>query len=180
MILGPLDLLVSERLNEFGVPLTSRQSPNFNARPEGGLIDALIIHYTALEAAPSLAHLTSEETGVSTHYLIDRGGQLVQLVPVACRAWHAGQGELVGTADVNGRSVGIDLVFVPDVDTGYTHRQYEVLAYLTRALLAHLPIDPALIVGHEHVARPVGRKEDPGPLFDWQRYFALASLPIRG
>ncbi len=178
MSLGPLDFSIRDCLRELGVPLTSHPSPNHNARPEGGIIDALIIHYTALEAAPSLSHLTSEEMGVSTHYLIDRDGQLSQLVSVSRRAWHAGQGELAGVSDVNGRSVGIDLVFVPGIDAAYTDAQYQVLAYLTGALLEHLPINPALIVGHEHVARPVGRKEDPGPLFDWRRYFVLASVPF--
>lgn len=174
--LASLDQRVWQALQKHGSAFDYRPSPNYNHRPGTASPDALIIHYTALEMAPSVAHLTSQEAGVSTHYVIDRDGTLVQLVPVGLRAWHAGVSTLAGSSDVNGRSVGLDLVYIPGVDRQYTDVQYRVLALLTRALMAELPIDERLIVGHEHVARPRGRKFDPGPDFDWTRYFSEAGV----
>jgi len=43
--------------------------------------------------------------------------------------------------------------------------QYEALATLCQALAQRYPI--AHVAGHEHVAP--GRKQDPGPGFDWPR-----------
>ena len=51
----------------------------------------------------------------------------------------------------------------------FTDSQYEALQQVTQQLLSLFPtLNPARIVGHSDIAP--GRKTDPGPLFDWQRY----------
>ena len=51
----------------------------------------------------------------------------------------------------------------------YTDRQYLVLAEVTKALCVEYPLITAQrIVGHSDIAP--GRKTDPGPAFDWQRF----------
>jgi len=152
-------------------------SPNFNRRPEGATIDTLVIHYTALELAPSLEILSAPEAQVSTHFVIDRDGTICQLVGMADRAWHAGHSAIHGRADVNSYSVGIDLVFVPGVDEQYPGEQWAAMVDLVKALMRVLPIKSENVVGHEHVALPPGRKQDPGPLFDWNKLRSALSAP---
>ncbi len=176
MALASVDKRVLSRLHESGLTCGWLPSPNHNERPANVTIDTLVVHFTALDFAPSVEHLSCPDKEVSTHYVIDRDGTLVQLVSVARRGWHAGIGELHGRGDVNSYSVGLDLVFVPNRDVEYSAAQYRVLAELTRALVAVLPIKRENIVGHEHVARPRGRKNDPGPAFDWTRYFSESGL----
>ncbi|MFN0180336.1 MAG: N-acetylmuramoyl-L-alanine amidase [Gemmatimonadales bacterium] len=56
----------------------------------------------------------------------------------------------------------------------FTEEQYQALGRLTRDLLVMFP-GIRWLTGHEDVALPVGRKNDPGPAFDWSRI--RASIP---
>ena len=132
-------------------------------------IDTVVIHYTALPLRESLELLARPGHQASTHYVIDRDGTLYQMVPEALRAWHSGVSRLGDRDRVNDFSLGIDLVFEPDVDDCYTDPQYETLIDLLQGIRARHGIQFENIVGHDHVARPPGRKQDPGPLFDWDR-----------
>lgn len=170
MKLSNVDRRVRELLENADIRTEYIMSPNHNRRPVDTTIDTLVIHYTALPMQESIDYLTSVEKQVSTHYIIGRNGALVQLVPLERRSWHSGVSRLYGRDDVNNCSIGIDLVFVPGTDRGYTERQYKVLAELGSALMEGLPITPERVVGHEHVALPPGRKRDPGPTFDWERF----------
>ncbi|MEW5943644.1 MAG: 1,6-anhydro-N-acetylmuramyl-L-alanine amidase AmpD [Pseudomonadota bacterium] len=157
-------------------------SPNCDERPEGCAISLLVIHNISLppreyggegvielftnrldpQAHPyyrDIAHLK-----VSAHFLIRRGGEIVQFVSCRRRAWHAGVSEWRGRARCNDFSIGIELEGC-DVEP-FTDIQYERLAELTRALQAVYPIED--IVGHADIAP--GRKTDPGPFFDWERF----------
>jgi AmpD protein len=109
---------------------------------------------------------------VSSHFLIDRQGQLVQFVDCARRAWHAGVSNWMGRDNCNDFSVGIEL---EGTDTlAYTEAQYATLVQLTRWLQAHYPkIADDHILGHCDIAP--GRKTDPGPAFDWQYFNSLLS-----
>ena len=52
----------------------------------------------------------------------------------------------------------------------FTETQYDVLTELIRQIRVCYPsITPERIVGHEGIARPKGRKMDPGLAFDWNR-----------
>ena len=165
------DTYVREELAREGWELGYIISPNYNSRPGRCQPDTIVVHYTALPLAASLVHLTSEQTQVSTHFIIDRDGSIIQLVPVAFRAWHAGVSSLRTRQDVNSFSVGLDLVFVPPDHDHYTDQQYGAMSVLTRILVETLDIRPENIVGHEHIALPHGRKQDPGPAFDWKRLY---------
>ena len=93
-------------------------------------------------------------------------------MPTDRAAYHAGASRWRGRAGCNDFSIGIELV--GDAVHDFTARQYAALARLCRALMrAHPGITQRRIVGHSQVAWPRGRKQDPGPRFDWARFRAL-------
>ena len=100
---------------------------------------------------------------VSSHFFIDRQGVLWQFVDCDERAWHAGQSSYRGRNQCNDDSVGIEL---EGLEGGsFEPAQYHTLAALCQDIAHRYPIQH--IAGHEHVAP--GRKQDPGPGFDWHR-----------
>ena len=153
--------------------MISRPSSNFDARPPETPIDMLVLHYTGMEsAARALDRLCDPEARVSAHYVIDEDGQVTGLVGEASRAWHAGQAFWRGEADINGRSVGIEMVN-PGHEFGYRDfpdPQMAALEDLAAKLLSRHPIPARNVVGHSDVAP--GRKIDPGERFDWARLAA--------
>ena len=157
-------------------------SPNCDERPPGEAVTLLVIHNislppgefggdgivrlftNALDYGAHPYYGTLAGLRVSAHFLILRSGELLQFVPCAKRAWHAGASAWCGRSRCNDFSIGIELEGADDVP--YTEPQYHVLAELTRALQSAYPI--ADIAGHCDVAP--GRKTDPGPSFDWPRF----------
>jgi N-acetyl-anhydromuramoyl-L-alanine amidase len=157
-------------------------SPNCDARPVRSVIELLVIHGISLppneyggdaierfftNTLDHSAHSYFEQlrgVTVSSHFLVRRDGQIVQFVPCGKRAWHAGVSTWSGRTRCNDFSIGIELEgsdFEP-----YTERQYVSLARLTRNLKRTYPIRN--IVGHSDISP--GRKTDPGPFFDWERF----------
>ncbi|MCW8952860.1 MAG: N-acetylmuramoyl-L-alanine amidase [Rhodospirillales bacterium] len=150
--------------------MIQRPSPNFDDRPEGVPIDMLVIHYTGMKTAEAaLERLSDPEAKVSAHYVIDENGSVIRLVAEENRAWHAGVSSWRGESDVNGRSIGIELVN-PGREFGYrlfTEPQMESLAVLAADIVRRHAIPDRNVVGHSDVAPD--RKEDPGELFEWDR-----------
>lgn len=158
-------------------------SPNRDERPAGAAVELLVIHNISLppgvfggDAVIDLflnrldprAHPYYETIAtlrVSAHFFIRRDGALLQFVPCGMRAWHAGQSSWRGRERCNDFSIGIELEGSDDL--AYSDAQYDRLAVLARALHARYPIVAS--AGHCDIAP--GRKTDPGPLFDWHRYF---------
>jgi N-acetylmuramoyl-L-alanine amidase len=144
------------------------RSPNRDSR-EGSPIDMLVLHYTGMRTAEeALARLCDPAAKVSAHYTIDRDGRVYRHVPEELRAWHAGVSYWAGAANVNARSIGIELVN-PGHDFGYvpfTEAQIAALIDLAHGIRARHDIAPARVVGHSDVAP--ARKQDPGELFPWR------------
>jgi N-acetylmuramoyl-L-alanine amidase len=145
-------------------------SPNFNDRPSDVPIDMLVVHYTGMESCDhALARLCDSDAKVSAHYLIEEDGTVHRLVDEDKRAWHAGVSWWRGAMDVNGRSIGIELVN-PGHEFGYQtfpDMQMQAFIALSQSILRRHPIPPRNVVGHSDVAPR--RKTDPGELFDWRR-----------
>jgi len=100
---------------------------------------------------------------VSSHFYVRRDGELLQFVPLARRAWHAGTSRWRGRERCNDFSIGIEL---EGVDSGpFESVQYARLTTLIRRLRALAPLRE--LAAHSDVAP--GRKTDPGARFDWAR-----------
>jgi AmpD protein len=107
---------------------------------------------------------------VSSHFLIERSGQLWQFVSCDDRAWHAGVSSYRGRENCNDDSIGIELQGLEgDV---FEDVQYTTLIDLCLDITQQYPI--CHIAGHEHIAPE--RKADPGSGFDWA--FLQQRLPL--
>ena len=147
-----------------------------------GDVEALFLGTLDTAKHPAYREVRGKE--LSAHFLIDRVGRVTQFVPTGRAAYHAGASRWRGRGECNDFSVGIELI--GDADHGFTGRQYGTLARLCRDLMRANPkITSRRIVGHSQVAWPRGRKSDPGPRFDWERFRALLgetrteSVPVR-
>jgi N-acetylmuramoyl-L-alanine amidase len=143
-------------------------SPNFDARRAPP--DMLVLHYTGMESGEAaLARLRDPAAKVSAHYMVEEDGRVFSLVPEARRAWHAGVSSWQGGADINGRSIGIEIVN-PGHEFGYRpfpDEQIEAAIALVADIRGRWTIDDSLILGHSDVAPR--RKQDPGERFPWRQ-----------
>lgn len=132
--------------------------------------DVLILHYTGMSTgAEALARLRDPLSKVSAHYLVHEDGTAVQMVPEGRRAWHAGAGRWGGEADLNSRSIGVEIV--NGGHTGglppYPEAQVATVIALSKDILARRQIRPERVLAHSDIAPE--RKEDPGEHFPWDR-----------
>ena len=143
-------------------------SPNHDER-QGGDPDMILLHYTGMQSADeALKRLCDPEAKVSSHYLVFENGSIVQLVPEALRARHAGVSSWAGETDINSRSIGIEIVN-PGHELGYPDfpkRQIAAVITLCRGILARRPIKRERVLAHSDVAP--SRKQDPGEKFPWR------------
>jgi len=145
-------------------------SPNHDTRPLGIGVELLVLHYTGMPSgAEALARLRDLAAKVSAHYLVEEDGRVFRLVPEDRRAWHAGVSSWLGRGDVNGRSIGVEIVN-PGHEFGYRRfpePQMAAVVALCQDIVTRHDLGRAAVVGHADVAP--ARKEDPGELFDWAR-----------
>lgn len=73
--------------------------------------EAIVLHHTAAGSAQgSIRHLTNtDEVFVSAHFVINRDGGIVQIVPCNRVAYHAGRSRLGDREEYNLFSIGIEL-----------------------------------------------------------------------
>jgi N-acetyl-anhydromuramyl-L-alanine amidase AmpD len=169
------------------------------SRPRTKQISHVMIHYISNASNKPYSpyelddvFLLFKQYGVSSHYLIDREGDIFQLVPEERVAFHAGKGSLSNfpnyTDKLNEFSIGIELLAIGtkeemlssiDGNTygsiestfiGFTPKQYESLNILLEDIFKknlHIKRDRLHIIGHSEYAPE--RKNDPGTLFDWSK-----------
>lgn len=143
-------------------------SPNFG--PRKAPPHMLVLHYTGMQSGEeALARLRDPAAEVSAHYMVEEDGRIFGLVPEERRAWHAGKSFWRGETDVNGASIGIEIVN-PGHEFGYrpfAEAQIAAVVGLVADVRSRWTIEDVNIVGHADVAPD--RKEDPGELFPWKR-----------
>ncbi len=141
--------------------LIDAPSPNQDARQKPP--DMVILHYTGMPTGEAaLARLCDPEARVSAHYLIEEDGRVFRLVPEERRAWHAGVSFWKGETNLNGCSIGIEIVN-PGHDWGYrafTDAQIERLIEVMDDIRSRWQAPDGRILAHSDVAPD--RKLDPG------------------
>jgi len=157
--------VVGHLLYKNGKQVPFRLSPD-----HGGFITPtlIVIHYTdTSELKSPLSWLTKkDDTEVSAHLIIDKNGEVYQLLPFNVRAYHAGVSEYDGRGSVNGFSIGIENVGTGDV---WPDAQVEANRDVISALYDAYEIEDT--VGHSSVSP--GRKVDPGPNYPWDRVMTI-------
>lgn len=127
------------------------QSPNRSSRA-GADIDTIFVHYTTAGTASStINHFKNpappcqgnptKTCPVSAHYIIDKNGDIYQMVSDADKAWHA--------AGANQTSIGIE--HVAKVGDKLTELQEKSSVALIRWLMAEYKIPVANIKAHKQV-----------------------------
>ena len=152
-------------------PLVDRvvPSPNHGDR-RGRAVDAIVLHYTGMATGEAaLARLCDPSAEVSCHYLVWEDGRIDQLVAEAQRAWHAGRSFWRGERDLNGVSIGIEIVNAGH-DGGcppYPDAQVDAVIALGLDVCRRHDIARARVLAHSDIAPD--RKIDPGEWFPWER-----------
>src|SRR5438445_8370138 len=143
-------------------------SANFGDRNKGRLPDMIVLHYTGMpDVEGAIRQLCTAGTDVSAHYIVLEDGRIVQCVPEAKRAWHAGASSWAGEEDINSCSIGIEIVNRGH-DWGYPEfplRQIAAVIALCRGIMLRRKVAAHRVLGHSDVAP--ARKKDPGEKFPW-------------
>jgi N-acetylmuramoyl-L-alanine amidase len=150
--------------------MTPIDAPSPNFEPRKSPPDMIVLHYTGMPTGEAaLARLCDPASKVSSHYLVEEDGRVYRLVPEERRAWHAGVSSWKGVTDINGRSVGIEIVN-PGHEFGYRafpDAQVAAVIELLTEIRTRWAVENGFIIGHSDVAPD--RKDDPGELFPWKR-----------
>lgn len=163
-------------------PVIFKTSPHHDERPDGTVIDMIVIHGISLPPSEFGSHAiedffcgkldtslhpyytTIAHLRVAAHLLIKRSGEIIQFVPFSKRAWHAGVSSFSGRTGCNDFSIGIELEGTDEIP--YEQVQYKQLSRIIPLLMqCYTAITHDRIVGHADIAP--GRKTDPGSAFDW-------------
>jgi len=153
-------------------------SPNFSGR-QGNKIIAIVNHITAGKFPGCQSWLCNPTSSASTHYIVNRAGEIIQLVADSNAAWHAGgvnkpNWSLYNGVNPNRYTIGIEHEGYTGAggDGNLTEAQYQATLWLHRQLIEKhgIPVDRDHIIGHYRI-NSVNRPNCPGPKFPWDRLF---------
>jgi len=145
-------------------------SPNYsNKIRKKKNIKFIVIHYTGMQSERvCIEKLSNNKSQVSTHYLINRVGNIIKMVNEKNTAWHAGKSKWKNFINLNDQSIGIELVNKGHQFRyeNFSKKQISKLILLCDFLIKKYKIKKTSILGHSDIA-PL-RKRDPGEKFPWQ------------
>ncbi|MBT9553525.1 MAG: N-acetylmuramoyl-L-alanine amidase [Hydrogenophaga sp.] len=143
-------------------------------RKAGTAIDRIVIHITASKNDYDKTvknwfqnpkqMMGNKRVRVSAHYVIGRGGEVVQVVAHGDTAHHAN--------GANSRSIGIEHNATTTRDHAPTDAQYRASAKLVAWLCAQLglPADRTHVLGHSEVDPKTTHTSCPNSVWDWDTY----------
>ena len=146
-------------------------SPNYSKKTRKHKdIKFVIIHYTGMQSEiESIERLKDPKKKVSSHYLINRKGQITKMVNELKTDWHAGKSRWKNFTNLNRYSIGIELEN-KGYEFGYqkfSNIQIKSLITLCKSLKKKYKIKDDRFLGHSDIA-PL-RKVDPGEHFPWKK-----------
>ena len=186
--------VVNHRLE--GIPFRQATTSRLPQKPS-----LLVIHYTATQFSPANA-FAMQKAASSAHIIVDKGGEMLQMVEFNITAAHAGKSAWKGREGCNRFSVGIEIVNPGPLQmingqlcdttarkpwTGGVvnarHQNPNVrfdrwAAYSEAQLAATIAASKAICEEYGitdivgHEDVSPGRKIDPGPAFPWDRFRA--------
>ena len=125
----------------------SHLSPRNNSRPKRASTPYIILHTTEGSAKGSLSKLQSRG---ECHYVIDEKGQVYRIIEHGRVAYHAGRSMWNGRTNLDGRSIGIEVVGYHNRDI--TRSQYKALRELIGELQRIYGISDRCVLTHSMVA----------------------------
>ena len=155
---------------KIGLKMATSYSPNFNLpKRVKNRIKFIIIHYTGMKKESlAIKRLQDPKSKVSSHYLIKRNGEIINLVPDLFEAWHAGVSSWKHFKSLNKNSIGIEITN-PGHQHGYkkfSKKQIFSLQKLLKILVKKYKIKKNFVLGHSDISPD--RKNDPGEKFPWE------------
>ncbi len=130
-------------------------SPNYSSR-DGAGIDMIVLHCTTSATVDgTIAWFMDRESQVSAHYVVDKNGDIYQMVRDEHSAWHA--------KAANHRSIGIE--HVGTASDRLTRAQSVASAHLVRRLTEEYGIPAANVLGHRFAPGNEGTTGCPNQLF---------------
>ena len=125
----------------------------------------VIIHHTSQNStAQTVRTFQLAHTKVSSHYVIGRDGQVIQMLNDYDRAWHAGKSKWGSITDMNSVSLGIELD--NNGREAFSDLQINALLNLLDTLKSKYLIPQLNFIGHADIAPT--RKDDPNVNFPWK------------
>ena len=118
------------------------QSPNYSSRAGAG-IDTVVVHYTTAGTAGSTINwFLNSASKVSAHYIIDKNGDIYQMVNDSDKAWHA--------SHANRTSIGIE--HVAKEGDRLTEAQEKSSIHLIKWLMTEYKISKENIKAHKEIS----------------------------
>ena len=156
---------------KIGLNLTRNYSINFTPQKRSKkLIKFIIIHYTGMKKeSDAIERLQNPKSKVSSHYLIKKNGEILNLIPDLYEAWHAGVSSWKNFRSLNKNSIGVE-ISNPGHQHGYrsfSSKQILSLQRLLKYLIKKYKINNKFVLGHSDISP--NRKKDPGEKFPWKK-----------
>jgi N-acetyl-anhydromuramyl-L-alanine amidase AmpD len=134
----------------------------------------IVIHWTAGNFASCIKTFGNGDRKASAHFIVNTDGEIVQMVSLKNRAWHAGKSstQLLGP-HCNNYSIGIELAGPPSIlkQKEWDQRQINATKQLIKEICENLPSITHIT---DHSTISPGRKIDvrtgtgkPEDLFPW-------------
>lgn len=134
-------------------------SENYGDRSPGATIDCVVLHATAGGLSGTLGWFTNPNSGVSSHYVVAKDGDVYQMVEEENKAHHAGASQFQGRSNFNDFSIGIEIVNKNDGQDPYPPDQFEAMVQLVGYLVEKYQIERQWIVTHADIS--TAGKTDP-------------------
>ena len=153
--LSPLDVLATG--NPYVKPLIKEFIPSpYHSSRNGAIIRRIVLHYTtASNAQSTISWFQHNPKSVSAHYIVDKNGDIYQMVHDSERAHHC--------KGANADTIGIEHVAV--AGDNLTGQQQSATVALIKWLAAEYDIDSKNITGHEFTPGYTGHTNCPNVLF---------------